>query len=85
MLTRRNLFCTLLAAPAIIKTPGLLMPISKPIIKYLPPGEYMGTASKVFVNEDANAFEIEIFLNELFKDYETYCRFTNVVYYSHKL
>ena len=56
ILTRRSLILGLLAAPAIIRTAGLLMPIKAPILveptlELLPPGIYNAVIMEIEVHD----------------------------------
>ena len=56
MLTRRSMLLGLIAAPAVIRTPGLLMPIKAPLwtpaIERLPPGTYQAKLADMILQKD---------------------------------
>ena len=55
MITRRSMLGFLFAAPAIIRTPGLLMPvkaIAMPAFEPLPPGVYTGRMANFMIQSD---------------------------------
>lgn len=59
MITRRNFFSGLVAAPAVILTPGLLMPLHRLVMK-----DYINNLQKViecFLGEEANIGKIPSF------------------------